>query len=69
MISRLGGAVREMARVITPQQMMHGGMLGGVQVFVVGHDSVKKYCSRLLRTQKNAYFVKEMPTGLHRGPR
>ena len=29
---RLGGAAREMARMITPQEMVQGGMRNGVQV-------------------------------------
>ena len=39
-IARLGGAAREVARMINPQQMMHGGMLNGVMVdpvtFILG---------------------------------
>ena len=31
-IMRLGGAAREMARMITPQEMVNGGMRNGVQV-------------------------------------
>ena len=36
-IMRLGGSAREMARMITPQEMMNGGMLNGVQVDPVTH--------------------------------
>eukprot|EP00974_Lingulodinium_polyedra_P049386 4746779-Lingulodinium_polyedra.AAC.1 len=32
---RLGGAAREMARVISPSDMMNGGLLNGVQVDLV----------------------------------
>ena len=34
-IMRLGGSAREMARMITPQEMMNGGMLNGVMVDAV----------------------------------
>ena len=34
-IMRLGGSAREMARMITPQEMMNGGMLNGVAVDAV----------------------------------
>ena len=36
-IMRLGGSAREMARMITPQEMMNGEMLNGVQVDPVTH--------------------------------
>ena len=32
---RLGGGAREMARMITPQEMMNGGLLNGVAVDAV----------------------------------
>ena len=38
-IMRLGGSAREMARMVTPQDMMNGGILNGVAV-----DAVT-YCS------------------------
>eukprot|EP00974_Lingulodinium_polyedra_P092580 8969908-Lingulodinium_polyedra.AAC.1 len=31
-VMRLGGAAREMARVISPPEMMNGGVLNGAQV-------------------------------------
>eukprot|EP00974_Lingulodinium_polyedra_P089020 8630204-Lingulodinium_polyedra.AAC.1 len=31
-VMRLGGAAREMARMISPQEMMNGGLANGVQV-------------------------------------
>eukprot|EP00974_Lingulodinium_polyedra_P129193 11209158-Lingulodinium_polyedra.AAC.1 len=31
-VMRLGGAAREMARMISPQEMMNGGLMNGVQV-------------------------------------
>ena len=36
-IMRLGGAAREMARMISPQEMMYGGTLNGQQVGPVTH--------------------------------
>ena len=44
-IMRLGGSAREMARMITPQEMINGGMLNGVQVdpvtFLLGNLHAK----------------------------